>query len=382
MVYTESHDEAGGAFEIATDARGTARLTLHGRLDAESTGRIWSDVMKLVGRTAGKALVVDAGGVDYCDGAGAGLLLEMTRRQVMTHGGIEFLGLRDDIKRFVDMLDPGIPPAEEPSSTSWRAIAVDVGRATAEIIGGIHNQVRFIGELTAALFSVVRHPRHVRWKDALLLAETCGVNAIAIVSLIGFLIGMILAFQSAVPLKRFGAEIFVADLVSIALLRELGPLMTAIILAGRTGSAFAAELGTMKVNEELDALTTMGLDPMRFLVATRVLAAVIVTPMLTIFANVAGLIGAGMVVMSLGFPLTTYLNQIREACTLIDIATGLLKAGVFGLLIAGIGCLRGVQTGAGAQAVGASATRAVVGGIFLIVATDGVFAILFYALGI
>ena len=368
--------------EIGTGAGGATLVTLRGRLDADSTARIWSDVMKVVKRTAGKPLVVEAGQVTYCDGAGAGLLLEMTRRQVLSHGGIEFHGLRDEIKHFVDMLDPGIPPAEEAGGASWRAIAVDVGRATAEIMGGLREQVSFIGELVASLFYIARHPRRVRWKDALLLAETCGANALAIVSLIGFLIGMILAFQSAVPLKRFGAEIFVADLVSIALIRELGPLMTAIILAGRTGSAFAAELGTMKVNEELDALTTMGLDPMRFLVATRVLAAIIVTPLLVVFANVAGLIGAGMVVMSLGFPLTTYLNQVQEACTLIDVTTGLLKAGVFGLLIAGVGCLRGMQTGIGAQAVGASATQAVVGGIFLIVATDGLFAVLFYALGI
>ena len=382
MVDTQPHHDPADAFEVVAEAEGTTRLTLRGRLDADSTAAIWSDVMKAVKHSAGKPLIVAADEVTYCDGAGAGLLLEMTRRQVLSHGGIEFLGLRNDIKHFVDMLDPGIPPGDEPGGASWRAIAVDVGRATAEIMGGIRDQVSFVGELVASLVYIARHPRRVRWKDAFLLAETCGANALVIVVLIGFLMGLILAFQSAVPLKRFGAEIFVADLVSLALLRELGPLMTAIILAGRTGSAFAAELGTMKVNEELDALTTMGLDPMRFLVATRVLAAVIVTPLLAIFANVAGLIGAGMVVMSLGFPLTTYLNQIREACTLIDIATGLLKAGVFGLLIAGIGCLRGVQTGAGAQAVGASATRAVVGGIFLIVATDGVFAILFYALGI
>ena len=240
----------------------------------------------------------------------------------------------------------------------------------------------FIGELAAALVTAARHPTRVRWKDALLLAETTGANALPIIVLIGFLMGLILAFQSAVPLKRFGAERYVANLVSLSLLRELAPLMTAIILAGRTGSAFAAELGTMKVNEELDALTTMGLDPMRFLVTTRVLAAIVVTPLLAIFADVAGLIGAGLVVMSLGFPLTTYLQQVQQASSLTDVLGGLAKAGVFGLLIAGIGCLRGMQTGAGAQEVGTSATRAVVGGIFLIVVADGLFAVLFYTLGI
>lgn len=382
MVETTSDAASGGTFETGTDAEGALVLTLHGRLDADSTGRIWTDVMKVAAGAAGERLIVQAEDVSYCDGAGAGLLLEMTRRQVISHGGIEILGLSDDIRRFVDMLDPGIPPATKPSRTSWRGIAVDIGRATAATLEGIRDQVIFIGELCAALVAVVRHPRQVRWKDALLLAETTGANALSIVMLIGFLMGLILAFQSAIPLKRFGAEIFVADLVSIALLRELSPLMTAIILAGRTGSAFAAELGTMKVNEELDALTTMGLNPMRFLVATRVLAAVIVTPLLTVFSNVAGLIGAGLVVMSLGFPLTTYLQQVQEAVGLADCVGGLVKASIFGLLIAGVGCVRGLQTGSGAQAVGTSATRAVVGGIFLIVAVDGLFAVLFYVLGI
>jgi len=382
MGHTRSSADGGGSFETGTDDKGAPRLILRGRLDVASTSRMWAPVMKLARESAGKPLVVEADQVSYCDGAGAGLLLELTRRQVMSHGGIDILGLRDDIRHFVDMLNPGIPPPEPPGRSSWRAIAVDIGRATAHLVGGIRDHVCFIGELTAALVSVVRHPARVRWKDALHLAEITGVNALPIVALIGFLMGLILAFQSAVPLKRFGAEVFAADLVSIALLRELAPLMTAIILAGRTGSAFAAELGTMKVNEELDALTTMGLDPMRFLVTTRVVAAVVATPLLTVFSNVAGLIGSGLVVMSLGYPLTTYLHRIQDAASLADAVGGLIKAGIFGLLIASIGCLRGMQTGAGAQAVGTSATRAVVGGIFMIVAIDGLFAVLFYSMGI
>jgi len=382
MIDISPHGDREGTFDLQTDADRTIRLTLSGRLDADSTSKIWSPVMAAVKQAAGRQLVLEASGVEYCDGAGAGLVLEITRRQVLSHGGIEVLGLSDEIRHFVDMLDPGIPPTEEPSRAPLRAIAIDIGEATSALTHGAHEQVNFIGELAAALCSAVRHPLRVRWKDALLLAETAGANALGIVGLIGFLMGLILAFQSAVPLKRFGAEIFVADLVSISLLRELAPLMTAIILAGRTGSAFAAELGTMKVNEELDALTTMGLDPIRFLVTTRVLAAVLVTPLLTVFASVAGLVGSGLVVMSLGFPLTTYLHQIREATGLADMLGGLAKAGVFGLLIAGIGCLRGLQTGSGAQAVGRATTRAVVGGIFLIVVADGLFAILFYTLGI
>src|SRR5262249_44122102 len=153
-----------------------------------------------------------------------------------------------------------------------------------------------------------------------------GVNALPIVSLISFLIGLIMAFQSAIPMHQYGAEIYVADLVALSMLRELGPLMTAIILAGRSGSAFAAELGTMKVNEEINALPTMGLDPVRFLVVTRVLAAVVMMPLLTLFSNLMGLVGGAVVFLSFDFPLVTYVQQVRGAVTVSDLLGGLAKA--------------------------------------------------------
>jgi phospholipid/cholesterol/gamma-HCH transport system permease protein len=166
------------------------------------------------------------------------------------------------------------------------------------------------------------------------------------------------------------------------MVRELGPLMTAIVLAGRSGSAFAAEIGTMKVNEEIDALTTMGLDPVRFLVVPRVLAAVFMTPLLTVYANLVGIIGGAIVLVSLGFPLVAYFNQVLSAINYVDFLGGIVKAFVFGVLIAGIGCLRGLQTGTGASAVGDSTTRAVVSGIVFIVATDGLFSVVYFYLGI
>jgi phospholipid/cholesterol/gamma-HCH transport system permease protein len=205
---------------------------------------------------------------------------------------------------------------------------------------------------------------------------------VGITALLGFLIGLILAFQSAVAMQKFGVEVFVADLVVISLFRELGPLITAFILASRSGSAFAAELGTMKVNEEIDALTTMGLDPVRFLVLPRVVAAVAVLPLLTLFNHFFGLVGCGVVMTSLDIPVATYLERVREAADLGDLFGGLIKTFVFGTLIAGIGCLRGLQTGTGPSAVGDSATRAVVSGIVAIVVADGVFAVLYYFLGV
>ena len=215
-----------------------------------------------------------------------------------------------------------------------------------------------------------------------MVAEQAGIGAVSIVSLVGFLLGLILAFQSAIPMQRFAAQIFVADLLGISMLRELGPLMASILLTARSGSAFAAEIGTMKVNEEIDALTTMGLAPVRFLVVPRVLAAVAVIPALAMLTNLAGLLGGAVVFRSLGFPLVTYVTRVSDAVTVGDVVGGLVKAMVFGVIVAGVGCLRGLETGEGAQAVGRSTTSAVVSGIILIAAVDGIFAVFFYALGI
>jgi phospholipid/cholesterol/gamma-HCH transport system permease protein len=200
--------------------------------------------------------------------------------------------------------------------------------------------------------------------------------------MLGFLIGLILAFQSAIAMQKFGAQVFVADLIVISLFRELGPLITAIVFASRSGSAYAAEIGTMKVNEEIDALTTMGIDPVKFLAIPRMISGVVVMPLLTMFNLLCGLIGCGLVMLSLGFRPVTFLNRIQEAATLGDLAGGLVKTLVFGAMIAGIGCLRGLQTGTGASAVGDSATKAVVSSIIAVVVVDGVFAVVYYYLGI
>ena len=254
--------------------------------------------------------------------------------------------------------------------------------ATVMLGNDIVDLIAFVGELCAALGRALRHPGLVRWRDALLTAELAGVNALPIVALLGFLLGLIMAFQSAIPMRQFGADLYVANLIGLSMLRELGPLLTAIILAGRSGSAFAAELGTMKVTEELDALTTMGLEPVGFLVVPRVIAAVAMTPLLAVWAGVFGLIGGAVVMLSLGFPLVTYIIQVESAVTVGDMIGGLGKSFVFGIVVAAIGCLRGLQTKSGASAVGVSSTRAVVSGLVLITIVDGVFAVIFYYLGI
>jgi phospholipid/cholesterol/gamma-HCH transport system permease protein len=209
-----------------------------------------------------------------------------------------------------------------------------------------------------------------------------GVDGLPILGLISFLLGLIMAFMSSLQLKQFGANIYVASLVGIAMVRELGPIITAIVVTGRSGSAFAAEIGTMRVNEEVDALVTMGFNPIRFLAIPKVFAAIMVVPILTLFADIFAICG-GMVVGVLGLDLTlyTYIQQTMQALEIFDIVSGIVKSVVFAILIAGIGCQRGFKVRGGAEAVGNATTSAVVYGLFLIIVTDSMFAIILHYIG-
>jgi phospholipid/cholesterol/gamma-HCH transport system permease protein len=358
------------------------RLRLSGRLDVQTTGQLWRAALARVDQDLPRRLVVDATQIAYCDGAGLGLLLGLRAHQ--REHGHEFAleGLRSDLQRLLSLYDPEATLSGVVRPRPRGSVVSMLGRGAVELGTSTRQLVAFVGELAAALAWALRHPRRVRRGDILLVAEQAGADALPLVLLVGFLVGLILAFQSAVQLKRFGAEIFVADAVGIGLARELGALMTAIILAGRTGSAFAAEIGTMKVNEEVDALTTMGLAPVSFLVMTRVVAAVAVTPLLSLFFDFAGVAGALVVVTSLGYAPVAFWNRLIYAVSLRDILGGLVKAFTYGVLVAAVGCLRGLQTGKGASAVGASATSAVVSGIVLIAVASGVFSVVFYLLGL
>jgi phospholipid/cholesterol/gamma-HCH transport system permease protein len=240
----------------------------------------------------------------------------------------------------------------------------------------------FLGEALVAMLRLPVRRRMVRLADIAHLTDQAGLRALPLAGLLGYLMGLILAFQSAVPMRRFGADLFVADLVAIALLRELGPLLAAVILAGRTGSAQAAELGTMKVYEELDALATMGLDPMTMLVLPRLAAAMLSMPALVLVLDVAGLAGMTTVMLTFGFPPAMVATRVVGAVTSGDLLGGLFRAVCFGAAIAAIGCQAGLATGTGPRAVGLAATRAVVGGIVVTIVLDGVFALLIYRLGL
>ena len=366
----------GARLEIQEES-GALLLRLAGRLDSASTGSIWRRAFAALAKSQARRLTIDAADLDYCDGAGIGLLVELrSRRQ-----DAEIRGLAPKFRSLLDLFPPGeaqpLPP--KPKAPSFPE---ELGRSTFSLIRDLQRQVSFIGELLFALTRALFHPREVRWSDAIRTAASAGVDALPIISLMGFLIGLILAFQSAAQLKVVGAEVFVADLVAVSVIRELGPLMTAILIAGRSGSAFAAELGTMKVNEEIDALETMGLAPVRFLVVPRVLAGILVTPILTLYFDLLALVGGALVVSSFGYPLVTFAHHVQNALTVTMFTSGMAKTFVFGLIIAGTGCQRGLETGSGAIAVGVSTTRSVVSGILLTILVDGLFAVTYYAVGI
>jgi phospholipid/cholesterol/gamma-HCH transport system permease protein len=382
--YSSPHmpDSPSSSFHTNMIAPSVLGVKIVGRLDSMSTGNIWRETNLELDRTSPKRVIVDASGIEYCDGSGIGYLFGLRQRQEKGGGDLEIRGLHAEFQQLLDLFDASEfeeSPEIQPGPISFFE---KIGRSTCQICEEAHTFVEFVGEAGVALVKALLNPKQVRWKDAFLVAETAGVNALPVIALIGFLMGLIMAFQAAIPMRQFGAEIYVANLVGLSMVRELGPLMTAIVLAGRSGSAFAAELGTMKVNEEIDALITMGLDPVRFLVVTRVLAAVIMTPLLTLFADLIGVMGGSLVLLSMGYSLSTYFKQIISMVTYVDLFGGLIKSIVFGLLVAGIGCLRGLQTEIGASAVGESTTRAVVGGIVLIVVTDGIFSVVYYYLGI
>ena len=257
-----------------------------------------------------------------------------------------------------------------------------IGRRTVERLESCREALGFLGETAVCALGLAAHPRRFRLGDAALAFQRAAFDGLPITTGIGFLLGLILAFESAAALRMFGVEVYVADLLTIGLFRELGPLVTAIILAGRSGSAFAAEIGAMKVDEELDALTTMGLPPVRFLVLPRVAAAVLAMPVLTVFAELAGLVGGALVLQLMGVPTTVFWRHVASASTAFMVVFGLAKGAFFGLLAGLVGCSAGMRTRSTADGVGVATTAAVVDGIVAIAVADGLMAVICYIWGV
>lgn len=360
----------------ATLARRDGAIALSGRLDSPSVAMLWDEALASV--VPGVPVTIDLGGCSYCDVSGTALLLAIEEK---AGSPAALVGAAPRIARLVERAREAYAKRPPPVTAAPPSLPVAVGEAAVGKARDLGDRVAFLGQTASSTLATLLNPRSLRVPDTMFQAEEVGTRALPLVSLIGFLFGLILAFQSAIPLRQFGADIFVANLVAVSVFRELGPLLSAVILSARSGSAFAAELGTMKVNEEIDALTTMGLDPFRFLVMPRLIASVLVMPVLIIAMNLAAVAGMAAVMLSLGFPWAAISSQVVNWTGPSDVLGGLFKGLVFGAVVAGIGCSRGMNTGVGPRAVGEAATAAVVGGIVAIIVLDGIFAVLFYLMG-
>ena len=298
---------------------------------------------------------------------------------------IEFdhAGLPHGVQRLL-ALAMAVPEHQEARREEKRiSLLVQLGQSALDITAATHALLTFLGQVALAFGQFIRGRARLRAVDLWLIVQQSGAQALPIVSLISFLVGLILAFMGANQLQQFGAQIYVANLVGLSMAREMGAMMTGIIMAGRTGAAFAAQLGTMVVNQETDALVTMGLNPVEFLVVPRMLALMLMVPLLCIYADLVGILGGAVVgVGMLNLGAAQYYQQTLSALHLMDFVVGLIKATVFGVLIALAGCLRGVQCGRSASAVGAAATSAVVTGIVWIIVSDAVLTVMYDILGI
>jgi len=269
------------------------------------------------------------------------------------------------------------------AEVSHTSFIEELGREAISYAQGLDDFLRFLGEVAISFAKLAVGKARFRRVDLMIVIQDCGANAFGIVTLVTFLVGVILAFEGAVQLQQFGASIFVADLVGIAMSRDMGAMMAAIIMAGRTGAAFAAQLGSMKVTQEIDALTTMGISPLEFLVLPRVLALFLMIPLLCVYSDCLGVAGGAFVSATmLHIPLATYIRETRHAVTLTDIFGGIFKAAVYGIIIAVAGCMRGFQCGNSSSAVGDAATEAVVTGVVYVIVACGIFAFIFNIIGI
>ena len=360
---------------------GRARVVLKGRLSARTVVDCWNKLEKNL-RVAGiKSLEVDVSGVSFCGGAGFALLRYLNMGKMTPGAKVSVVGLAEEFRRIFEGFTAqdydAFHPQDQPRS---HPLIEEAGHATRQLLGDFRDQVDFLGGVAANLPASLVNPKRMRWPEVRHVFELAGANAVPIVSLVSLLLGFIIAFESAQRLADFGAQIYVANTITIVMVREMGPLMTAILLAGRSASAFAAEIGTMKVNEELNALETLGLSPIRFLVVPRIIAGVLVAPLLTCYSILMGVAGGALVMLGLGFSFMLILHQMALSVHLTDLTVGIAKSVVFGIIVSGVGCWRGLQTQEGPSAVGLSTTKAVVTSLLLIIVADACFSTISYFL--
>jgi phospholipid/cholesterol/gamma-HCH transport system permease protein len=335
----------------------------------------------------GRRVTLDLAGIDRLDTAGAWLLLRTEHALSARGNNVALANVRNSFAPLLDQLEArraGEPlPHPIPPHHTLIGFVARIGEITVMLGHSVYAMLGFGGLVAATFANSLLHPKRLRVVPTLVQMEQTGVNAMPIVGLLSFLIGVVMAYQGADQLRRFGAEIYTVNLLGIAILRELGVLLSAIIIAGRSGSAFTAQIGTMQVNQEIDALQTLGLDPVEVLVLPRVLGLVLTLPLLVFYADVMGLIGGFLMSWAvLGIPLPAFLDQLRGAITEWTLWVGVIKAPFFAWIIAMVGCFEGFNVSGSAESVGRLTTQSVVESIFVVIVADAAFSILFSILRI
>ncbi|CAN5294866.1 ABC transporter permease [soil metagenome] len=350
-------------------------ILLTGNLSLSCLGDVPNRLEALDGRVAR----IDLSQVEHIDTVGAWIVRRTAERL-----DAEVVGARDDAGRLLDVIGRVDEPAAKPQPPQNAVFRIleQVGFAVAATGNTLVGLVGFLGAVLISAFALIRHPGRFRINAVVQRFEVVGVSALAIIGLMSFLIGIVIAQQGSVQLEQFGMEVLTINLVGRLTFRELGVLMTAIMVAGRSGSAFAAQLGTMKLNEEVDAMRTIGVSPMEALVMPRIIASVVMMPLLGFYASICSIIGGGFLcAIALDIPPVTFVQRLREVVPITDLWIGLIKAPVFGLIIGMAGCYQGLQVEGNAEEVGLRTTSAVVQGIFLVIVLDAIFAVFFTWIG-
>lgn len=326
-----------------------------------------------------KKIVWDVSGVSDFDSAGVLLFIEYFER-FQKETEIEIVGYTDNQKEMYTLLNKNIQEIEPPRKKSTFE---NLGKNTLGAYSDIKDFITFIGHLFYAMFHNFINPKDIRFKEMVYHIHQSGFNALIIIGMTSFLVGMVISYQGSVQLAKFGADIFIVDTVAISITRELGPMITAIVIAGRSGSAYTAEIGAMKITEEISAMRTMGFDPYTFLVLPRVFALMIALPLLIFFSDIIGILG-GMVAsnMQLGISMTLFIDRVYEVLEVKHYLLGMMKGPVFAFLIASVGCFRGFQVSYNTESVGLHTTASVVNSIFLVIAFDALFSVIFTDLGL
>lgn len=361
--YREDSDGAGRVLRFSGDMS-LARL---------------GDVPERLDREEGEVASLDLSGIERIDTIGAWVIHRFARQH-----RADITGLTGDAQHLLDQVVAADQPVQmrPPSRSSFRRVLGEIGDATMHSARTAIGLLGFLGATLIAFGAVIRHPKRFRFNATVQRFEVVGVSALGIIGLMSFLIGIVIAQQGAVQLRQFGAEAFTINLVGRLTLRELGVLMTAIMVAGRSGSAFAAQLGTMQLTEEIDAMRTIGVSPMEALVLPRTIAAIVLMPLLGFYSSVIAIIGGGLLCwISLDIPPVAYVARIREVVPITDLFVGLIKAPVFGAMIAIAGCFQGMQVKGDAEQVGLKTTAAVVQAIFMVIVIDAFFAVFFEQIG-